>query len=276
MNDKDFFQLKEQLDKESYQHISFSENEKGRVMMRISEKEKHNKRKIGQTIVLTIATLFVVVGGGALAISEIQKSPEATVEKSVDVTEEAPVEDIQVNEDDTEMTSNASEDTLHDKAWADKTITEGLTENDPQNVQEFIAQFDEIYKEPLPEQYSDDPALYYQIGAMLIFTSLDMNYKAEGVAVEKDLQNLRDVAAIVREEHQARYAHLGLENENPHKYEDQFKEPSERLEQGHVYVKALLNDLNIALNDAEGTTEGYTYMLDGEKIAELEAFIRNE
>jgi hypothetical protein len=222
-------------------------------------------------LALYAATVFVFAGGGAFVYSEIDKSPQAAGESQTE--EKADNESTPSAADDAVAASGAAVD---EKAWEDRTNKEGLLGQDAQNVQEYIASYDEIYKNGAPEQYKDDPAMYYWIGAALIFNSLDTNYKAEGIAIEKDLKNLRNAAAIVYEEHQNRYAHLGLKNENPLKYEDQFKEPSERLFQAHAYVEALLNDLNIALNGASGESKGVAYMSDGERTNELESFIKNE
>jgi hypothetical protein len=271
MSDKDFLHLKETLEKETYGDISFSEKEKRNVLMNISRTKKKAKRIFVKKLALYAATVLVLAGGGAFVYSEIDKSPQAAGESQTE--EKADNESTPSAADDAVAASDAAVD---EKAWEDRTNKEGLLGQDAQNVQEYIASYDEIYKNGAPEQYNDDPAMYYWIGAALIFNSLDTNYKAEGIAIEKDLKNLRDAAAIVYEEHQNRYAHLGLKNENPLKYEDQFKKPSERLFQAHAYVEALLNDLNIALNGASGESKGVAYMLDGERTNELERFIKNE
>jgi hypothetical protein len=271
MSEKDFPYLKERLDKETYGDISFSENEKKNVLMNISRTKKKGKSPFVKKLVLYAATVLVFAGGGAFIYSEIEQTPEAAGESHTKV--KADKESTPSPANDAAAASGAAVD---EKAWEDRTNKEGLTEQDPQNIQEYIASYDEIYKNGAPEQYNDDPALYYWIGAALIFNSLDSNYKAEGIDIKKDLKNLRDAAAIVYEEHQNRYTHLGLKNENPLKYKDQFKEPSERLYQAHAYVGALLNDLNISLNGAAGESEGVAYMLDGDRMDELERFIQNE
>ncbi|MCA1042478.1 hypothetical protein LCM00_23600 [Bacillus infantis] len=271
MSEKDFPYLKEMLDKETYGDISYSENEKRNVLMSISPAKKKAKRPFVKKLVLYAATVLVFAGGGAFIYSEIDQTPGAAGESHTMV--KADKESTPSAADDAVAASDAAVD---EKAWEDRTNKEGLTELDSQNVQEFIAELDEIYKNGAPEHFSDDPALYYWIGGSQISYFLDKHYKAEGIAIEKDLKNLRDAAAIVYEEHQNRYAHLGLENENPFKYKDQFKEPSERLFQAHTYVRKLLNDLNIALNGAAGESEGVAYMLDGERTNELESFIKNE
>jgi hypothetical protein len=272
MSEKDFPHLKERLDKETYGEISFSENEKRNVLMNISRTKKKVKRNFVKKLALYAATVLVFAGGGAFVYSEIDKTPQAAGDSQT----EAKADKESTPSAAAAGAGAAGNAAADEKAWEDRTNKEGLLGKDAQNVQEYIASYDEIYKNGVPEQYNDDPAMYYWIGAALIFNSLDTNYKAVGLAIEKDLKNLRDAAAIVYEEHQKRYAHLGLKNENPLKYEDQFKEPSERLFQAHAYVEALLNDLNIALNGASGESEGVAYMLDGERINELEGFIKNE
>jgi hypothetical protein len=274
MSKNEFENLKKHFDKETYGKISFSDSGKDRVLMRLTSSNNHKKKKIPfvQKIVLNAAAVAAFMGMGVIVVNEVQESPKAAVSEKKNTPSEN-----KVVQEKPEKTINASGgETTNDKEWVDRTVTENIENFDPKNLKEWIAVTDEIYKAPLQEQYADDPAHYYYISALVINGNLGFRYAAEGVAIEKDLENLKALTDIVKEEHQKRYAHLNIENENPFKYKDQFKPASERLYQAHEYTADLINDINVAINkEGIGTNNGYAYMLDGDNIKELENFIKN-
>ena len=274
MSKNEFENLKKHLDKETYGKIRFSDSGKDRVLMKItsSNKPKNKKMPFVQKIVLNAAAVAAFMGMGAIVVNEVQESPNATVSENKNNPSEK-----EIAQEKPEETVNASSgEATNDKEWTDRTITENIENFDPKNLKEWIAVTDEIYKAPLQEQYIDDPAHYYFLSALNVNGNLGFRYAAEGVAIEKDLENLKALTDIVKEEHQKRYAHLNIENENPFKYKDQFKPAGERLYQAHEYTADLINDIHVAINkDGKGTSNGYAYMLDGDKIKELENFIKN-
>jgi hypothetical protein len=274
MSKNEFENLKKHLDKETYGKISFSDSGKDRVLMRLNSSNNHKKKKIPfvQKIVLNAAAVAAFMGLGAIVVNEVQESPKASVSEK----KNTPSEKEAVQEK-PEKTVNASDgETTYDKEWADRTVTENIENFDSKNLKEWIAVTDEMFKASLPDVHADDPAHYYYLSASNVNGNLGFRYAAEGVAIEKDLENLKALTDIVKEEHQKRYAHLNIENENPFKYKDQFKPASERLYQAHEYTADLINDINVAINhDGTGTNNGYAYMLDGDKIKELVNFIKN-
>lgn len=263
--------LKEQLDREVYSKITFSQKEKQRVWEVLNSSSKRKRGSLLQKIIINVGAAVVFAGIGTFVFHEIMTSQESSVEQATEVPEK------NLNKDLPQKTLTASENTVDDKAWEDRTIMEGLGPNDTKTVKEFIAQYAELYNAPLPEQYADDPEHYHWIGATVLLGGLELNYKVEGAVIEKDFHNLNKLASIVMEEHKKRYEHLNLKNENPFDYKNQFKAPSERMKQAHAYIVGLLNDLNIAINkDGAGANYGYSHMLDGNKTNELESFIGNE
>lgn len=274
MSKNEFENLKKHLDKETYGKISFSDSGKDRVLMKITSSNKHKNKKMPfvQKVVLNAVAIAVFMGMGAIVVNEVQESPKASVsEKKNTPSEKEAVQETP------EKTVNASGgETTNDKVWVDRTVTENIENFDSKNLKDWIAVTDEIYKAPLQEQYADDPAHYYYLSASNVNGNLGFRYAAEGVAIEKDLENLKALTDIVKEEHQKRYAHLNIENENPFKYKDQFNPAGDRLYQAHEYTADLINDINVAINkDGKGTDNGYSYMLDGDKIIDLENFIKN-
>ncbi|NKE08121.1 hypothetical protein [Mesobacillus selenatarsenatis] len=271
MSEKDMINLKEQLDNEMYSKITFSQKEKQRVWEALNSSGKGMKGSLLQKIIINVGAAVVFAGMGTFVFHEVMTSQESSVEQATDVPGK------NLNKDLPQKTTTASEDTVNDKAWEDRTITEGLGPYDAKTVKEFIAQHAELYSAPLPEQYADDPEHYHWIEATVLLGGLELNYKVEGAVIEKDFHNLNKLTSIVVEEHKKRYEHLNLKNENPFDYKDQFKAPSERMKQAHAYIAGLLNDLNIAINkEGKGANNGYSYMLDGNKTNELESFIRND
>lgn len=271
MSEKDFMDLKEKLNHEVYGKITFSQNEQQRVLMEVTSYSDKRRGSLLQRIMINVAAVAVFAGMGIFVINEVADRPESTTEQVAD----APRKNI--DQGLPQKTVTASEGATENKAWQDRTITEGLGPYDPKNVKEFIAQHEELYSAPLPEQYADDPEHYHWIAATVLLGGLELNYKVEGAVIEKDFRNLSELASIVMEEHKKQYEHLNLKNENPFKYKDQFKAPSDRMKQAHKYIVSLLSDLNIAINkDGAGANNGYSYMLDGNKTSELESFIRNQ
>ncbi|UYZ22305.1 hypothetical protein [Mesobacillus jeotgali] len=271
MSEKDFFNLKEKLDHEVYGRITFSPKEKERVWTELSSSGNRKRGSLFQKIMINMGAAAVFVGMGTFVVHEVMTSQESPLEQASEL------QGKNMNHDLPQKTVTASEDTNHDKAWEDRTITDGLGPYDSKNVKEFIALNAELYSAPLPEQYADDPEHYHWIEATVLLGGLELNYKVEGAVIEKDFRNLKELASIVMEEHKKRFEHLNLKNENPFDYKDQFKPPSDRMKKAHKYIVGLLNDLHIAINkDGTGGNNGYSHMLDGNKTEKLESFIRNE
>lgn len=271
MSENDFWDLKGKLDQEVYGKITFSPKEKERVWMEVTSANKKRRGSFLQKVLINVAAVAVFAGMGVFVFNEVAVGPKSKTEEVA----EAPRKNL--DQELPQKTVTASEGTTDNKAWQDRTITEGLGPYDPQNVKEFIAQHEELYSAPLPEQYADDPEHYHWIAATVLLGGLEDNYKVEGAVIENDFRNLKELASIVMEEHKKRYEHLNLKNENPFKYKDQFKAPSDRMKQAHKYIVGLLSDLNIVINkDGAGGNNGYSHMLDGNKTEELESFIRNE
>ncbi|MED1863081.1 hypothetical protein P4V41_06405 [Fictibacillus nanhaiensis] len=274
MSKYEFDNIKKHLNKEKYGKISFSDSGKDRVLMKITSSNKPKKKKMPlfQKLLLNAAAVVAFMVMGAIVVNEVQESPKTSVsEKNTETIEKKVVQEKP------EQTVHASSgETTNDKEWTDRTVAENIENFDAKNLKEWIAVTDEMFKATLADVHADDPAHYYYLSASNVNGNLGFRYDAEGIAIEKDLKNLQALTGIVEEEHKKRYAHLNIENENPFKYKDQFKPADERLFQAHKYTADLISDINVAINkDGKGTNNGYAYMLDGDKIKELESFIKN-
>jgi hypothetical protein len=104
-------------------------------------------------------------------------------------------------------------------------------------------------------------------------------YRAEGIALEKDFQNIWVLTTVINHEQFVRTAHIGPNGEAMEKaeYADQWKPTSERTKKAYDYMKQLFNDLDIAFNRrGMGDAYGVSYALEGNNIKEMESFIRGE
>ncbi|WP_147533302.1 hypothetical protein [Bacillus marasmi] len=175
-------------------------------------------------------------------------------------------------------TSN-NEKVVDEKAWKDITtlkIPEGEKSDYPTNAKDWIATeysvFNEIsVQDSKLQQTGHDEYYKYYLEAMGIPTALSI-IEVKGISIEKDFNNIQQLAAIIVEEHNIR-----TENVDPDRPEtfSSWEEPSERLILASNYLKQLFNDLNVAINkEGKGNLFGVAYQIDGNKTKELEDFIQ--
>lgn len=201
----------------------------------------------------------------------------------------AEVDDTSNKTSSNSQTSNEekSEDekSIDEKAWKDITtlyLDEGKYDF-PTNVKDWIASENKIYnEEPIPDPDGLDKYWGYENSAHGTQATLEI-IKVQGVAIEKDFDNIWMLAEIIQEEQSKRTEHI-----NPDHYDkfdpnqvreakSEAKEPNDRLIKAVEYMKQLLNDLDIAINkDGKGEPFGVAHQLDGQRVGELETFIRGD
>lgn len=168
---------------------------------------------------------------------------------------------------------------VDEKAWKDITklkIPEGEKSDYPTNAKDWIATeysvFNEISVQDSKMQQAGYGEYYkYYLEAIGIPTALSI-IQVKGISIEKDFNNIQQLAAIIVEGHNKR-----TENVDPDRPEtfSSWEAPSESLIQASDYLKQLFNDLNAAINkEGSGELFGVAYQVDGNKTKELEAFIQ--
>ncbi|WP_449536385.1 hypothetical protein [Ferdinandcohnia sp. Marseille-Q9671] len=170
------------------------------------------------------------------------------------------------------------------KQWEDATnIPEGLVPDFPTNVNGY---FEHTLKNWYLEadekllQAGYPPEYDYYIKAMAITNVVDEYIRVQGVDFERDLYNLRMLAAVIEREQWKRTSHINFNPEDPNrdKFETtreavaHWKPATERYNQAVEYTKQLLNDINYIANGT-GEPFGVTNQLDGDKVDELNSFL---
>lgn len=162
------------------------------------------------------------------------------------------------------------------KQWKDATfIPNGLKPDFPTNVNDYFENTLNHWNAEIAEKYSRmgyPPEYNYYIEVMGITSVVDEYIRVQGVDLEKDVYNLRQLAAVVEMEQWKRAEHI---DPNSNKAVKQWKPASERFFQAVEYMKQLLTDLNYITNGT-GEPYGVTHQLDGDKVDELNSFLEIE
>lgn len=104
-------------------------------------------------------------------------------------------------------------------------------------------------------------------------------YRVEGIALQSDFTNLLRLSAKISHGQFVRTSHLDPNGQAMDKTEfaDQWKLPSEDMEQSYEYMKQILRDLDVAFNkNGNEETYGVTHALEGNKANEIDSFIEGE
>lgn len=181
-----------------------------------------------------------------------------------------------------EKANPIEEQTTDPKEWKDLSTTGDLVKPDfPTNVNDWVAfQINEFSKKSdvnLPNGGYDEGYDYYLKSQALSMT-LGSYIRVEGDDLEKDFENLWVLASAIGHEQFVRTAHIGPNGEAIEKteYYKQWKPTNKRMKLSFEYMKQLLNDIDIAINkDSKGETFGVSHQLDGDKVEEMESFIRH-
>ncbi|WP_077212462.1 hypothetical protein [Bacillus dakarensis] len=181
-----------------------------------------------------------------------------------------------------EKANPIEENTTDPKKWKDLSTKGDLVKPDfPTNVNDWVAfQINEFSKKSdvnLPNGGYDEGYDYYLKSQALSMT-LGSYIRVEGEDLEKDFENLWVLASAIGHEQFVRTAHIGPNGEAIEKteYYKQWKPTNKRMKLSFEYMKQLLNDIDIAINkDSKGETFGVSHQLDGDKVEEMESFIRH-
>jgi hypothetical protein len=166
------------------------------------------------------------------------------------------------------------------KVWTDKSSANGLENIDfTPNAKGWVAEELNIFRQP-PDpkllQASYDKGYDYYLKAEGVSRVLGSYIRVEGVDLEKDFENLRELAGIIVQEHNIRTANIDTKKYEENKREaiNEWKPMSERMQLAYDDMTKLLNDLDVAINkEGKGETFGVSHQLNGDKVKEMESLI---
>lgn len=182
------------------------------------------------------------------------------------------------NEEAEESAANAEK--LKRKDWQDLSAKDDLEKPDyAPNVKDWIANTLEEFNRPPDQKRLDtgyDEGYDYYLKSMIVSNTVGAYIRVAGEDLEKDFENLGVLAGIISHEHYVRTAHI-----RPADYANKldavkdWKPVTKRMTLSFNYMKQLLNDLHVAINqNGEGKIYGVTHQLDGPKVKEMESFIQ--
>ncbi|WP_245592322.1 hypothetical protein [Ectobacillus panaciterrae] len=121
-----------------------------------------------------------------------------------------------------------------------------------------------------------DEGYDYYLKAQSVSNVVRGYVRVEGGDLEKDFENLRELAGIIEHEQFVRTDHIDPDGKAMDKteYIKQWKPVNERMRRSYEYMTKLLNDIDVAINkDGKGKTFGVSHQLDGDKTSEMESFM---
>lgn len=188
-----------------------------------------------------------------------------------------PKEEVEVNSSVEEINMNAAEE-VDPKEWKIVTPPPEILEYENANVwvAAKVKEFSQVSNPKMYEAGFDDGYDYY-LKAQNVTNVLDaVRFTIEGVDIQKDFENLRVIVGTIGHLHYARTAHLDPEGTGKVNFSPkEWKPADERMKTTYDYMLQLLNDLDVALNkNGEGETFGVTHQLDGDRVDEMESFLK--
>jgi hypothetical protein len=185
--------------------------------------------------------------------------------------------------EDTKVSADVEEKTevVDPKAWKD--VTKEYTEDGFQSVKEMISYYNDAFQGGVKDdnelQIKEDGfpvEYYYYLEALSLDTELTTHIQVEGEFIERDFGNLLALSYIIQEEQFKVLDEVTLpEGTDKSEAKKYWNPPTERMKQAITYMKYLLNDLDIVINESKGELVGYSYQAGGKKNDELEEFIKD-
>jgi len=124
-----------------------------------------------------------------------------------------------------------------------------------------------------------DEGFEYYLKSQRAIIEYPTPYVDTGNAFEKDLETLFVLSSYLMHNQFVRTAHLDPYGQAKEATElsDQWKPTDDGMRQAFVYMKQMINDLDVAINHkGKGETFGVSHLLNGEKFSEVEAFLDGE
>ncbi|PLR78628.1 hypothetical protein CU633_04280 [Bacillus sp. V3-13] len=146
-------------------------------------------------------------------------------------------------------------------------------------IAEMSAEFNRAPEESFDELEQEDIGFVYYTKANSLYKNMQHYIHDKNESYDEDFANLRILAAEIRHIQFERTAHIddtGKEMANL-EYAEDWKPMPAGMETAFQYMNQLLNDLDVAVNkDGKEATFGVSHIMDGNKVDELESFIRHD
>ncbi|MCK1998643.1 hypothetical protein MPH47_15670 [Psychrobacillus psychrodurans] len=171
-----------------------------------------------------------------------------------------------------------------DKSINDKVIEvvgeEIETEVYDPKLGKWASKMNVMLSEPMDDQTmkkaNNDEGFEYYLKAQEVVGEFPYQLIKASNEMEKEQSNLFLLTSYISHKQFARTVHLGSNGEAKESTElvDQWAPTDEYMRQAYEYMKQIVNDIDVAVNhNGEGKTYGVTYLLNGEKVFEVEKFI---
>jgi hypothetical protein len=146
-------------------------------------------------------------------------------------------------------------------------------------IAEMAAEFNRAPEESFEELELEDVGFVYYTKADNLYKNMQHYIDDKNESFDEDFANLRMLAAGISHNQFERTAHIddtGKEKDNLEHAED-WKPMPASMETAYQYMRQLLNDLDVTINkNGKGTSFGVSHLTNGDKVNELESFIKHD
>ncbi|WMM25454.1 hypothetical protein RBU61_01980 [Tissierella sp. MB52-C2] len=150
-------------------------------------------------------------------------------------------------------------------------------------IGEWASEMKKMLSEPLDDpklrETNNDEAFEKYLKAGIVVDSFPSRAVEQGSAIREDFSNILSLSTLMGLLQFSRTTHLdpnGGAIEATELYSE-WRPASDDLEKVYEKITQIINDIDVKYNkEGEGEVFGVTYSLDGDKVDELEKFIRGE
>ncbi|MEK5216004.1 MULTISPECIES: hypothetical protein [Psychrobacillus] len=245
------------MEKGAFKGHSFTEESKEIVRNRIKKRNRYLLPNL-----LTIAAACGFLGLGTFYILQQTGFLQADPLNTSDFTHVSDG-DKSLNDKVIEVDGEAFEPEVYDAklgAWASK----------------MNSMLSEPMDDPKLKEAKNDEGFEYYLKAQEVYGEFPYQLIEASNELEKEHSNLFLLTSYILHKQFTRTVHLGPNGEAKESTElvDQWAPTDEYTRQAFEYMKQIVNDIDVAVNhNGEGEMYGVTYLMNGEKVSEVEEFI---
>lgn len=150
-------------------------------------------------------------------------------------------------------------------------------------IGEWASKMNTVLSEPMNDpklkEVNNDEGFEYYLKAQVVIREFPKHLIKESNEIEKEHSNLFLLSSYISHNQFVRTVHIEPNGEAKESAEfvDQWKPTDDNMSQAFEYMKQIVNDIDIAVNhNGEGETYGVTHLLNGEKVSEVEKFLKEK